>query len=247
MMQHDAFITADKGVSVPFPAYVDTACAKAVGSDQEAKSLMKYCKEHQWPYAQQKEKEPFRFGPGSRIWSSYALILPVVWAGTTVVLRISIIDKNVPFLLSKHVFKRLGASIDLEDNVVSFKRFPGKKQELHDLRSGHVAIALVDPEAKPPIVTEEVLALCASGQEVTLADPILRATLKEESLPVHGVHKVKWDLEIQEESEDDNASTDEGYNDRIVSDLDSDMDPYFDTLHTCVNVHDNNRTRAAPF
>ena len=45
-----------------------------------------------------KDKEPFRFGQGKRIYSEQALLLPVVWGDVTVVLRISIISADVPFL-----------------------------------------------------------------------------------------------------------------------------------------------------
>ena len=65
-----------------------------------------------------------------------------------VILRISIIDQSVPVLLSKHVFKRLGAKIDLEDNAIEFRRFPGKTEPIHDLRSGHVAIQLLKDDGQ---------------------------------------------------------------------------------------------------
>ena len=64
------------------------------------------------------------------------MVLVVVWAQVAIVLRISTIDQAVPTLLSKYVFKRLGARIDLDDNSIEFKRFPGVVESLYDLKSG---------------------------------------------------------------------------------------------------------------
>ena len=49
------------------------------------------------------EEEPFRFGPGHRIIAKEALLLPVVWGGHTFIVRVSVVDKDVPCLLSTGV------------------------------------------------------------------------------------------------------------------------------------------------
>ena len=78
------------------------------------------------------ENEPFRFGPGKRIWSMSALIIAVDWGGVVVILRLSVIDHNIPTLLSKHVFRSLGAVIDMHDNVLRLKCFDGDVEQLYD-------------------------------------------------------------------------------------------------------------------
>ena len=73
-----------------FTAYVDTACAKSVIGADNADDI--HCKTHRWPFALVDEREPFRFGPGKRIWSEKALVLGVLWGQAVVVLRISIVE-----------------------------------------------------------------------------------------------------------------------------------------------------------
>ena len=137
-----------------FPAYVDTACAKSVMGCSEAMEIMTCCDKHGWPYATVPEAEPYKFGPGDRIVSKFAMIFPVRWANVIVVVRISVISQRIPILLSKYLFKKLGAVLDLADNEVTFKPFKGKKENLHDLDSGHVAIELIKSGEPPPKVHE---------------------------------------------------------------------------------------------
>ena len=42
------------------------------------------------------EREPFRFGPGSRIYSSCAALIPILWGDYVVWLRASEVDEDVP-------------------------------------------------------------------------------------------------------------------------------------------------------
>ena len=142
---HEVYAMTVNGQELPFVAYVDTACAKSVVGSSAASLLLEHCQEVQWPCEEVPDHEPFRFGPGKRIWSTKALVFAVTWGGHTVVLRVSVVDPDVPFLLSKGVFKRLGAQIDLEVNECVFRRLNRGVEMLHDLTSGHVGIELVKP------------------------------------------------------------------------------------------------------
>ena len=90
------------------------------------------CVHRNWPYRVVEENEPFRFGPGKRIWSKEALIIAANWGGVVVILRLSVIDHSIPTLLSKHVFRRLGAIIDFSKNVLRLRDFDGAVEPLHD-------------------------------------------------------------------------------------------------------------------
>ena len=122
--------------------YVDTAAAKSVMCTEMKNAIVKECVRRNWPYRVVEENEPFRFGPGKRIWSNQALVIAANWGGVVVILRLSVIDHSIPTLLSKHVFRRLGAIIDLSDNVLRLKGFDEAVEPLHDLRTGHIAINL---------------------------------------------------------------------------------------------------------
>ena len=136
------YATTLAGQELSFVAYVDTACAKSVVGQAEADALEKHCKAVEWPCVRVPESEPFRFGPGKQMWSEWALVFAVVWAEHVVVLRVSVVSPDVPFLLSKSVFKRLGAQIALGARVCLFRQLDEKSEALHDLPTGHVGIQL---------------------------------------------------------------------------------------------------------
>ncbi len=71
------------------------------------------------------DQGPFRFGPGKRIWSTYALLIPVLWGKWTLVWRVSIVPKAVPYVVSRPVLTVLGRAVDLEDNLLRLKKFDG--------------------------------------------------------------------------------------------------------------------------
>ena len=91
---------------------IDTACAKTVAGETWADEVMAYCEAEGLPYRKVDESEPFRFGPGAKIWSEYDLIIPILWSSTTLLLRVSVVAKEVPCLISRPVMKRLGGVVD---------------------------------------------------------------------------------------------------------------------------------------
>ena len=101
----------------------------------------------------------------------------MVWGKVAVVIRLSIVPPEVPFLISKFVFKRLGVILDLDDNELVLKRFGTDQaravEPLYDLMSGHVAVELVPEGKAPPQISEETLDLVSSGHEVMVNDPEL--------------------------------------------------------------------------
>ena len=144
-----------------------------IGADN-ADDIVDYCKTNHWPYALVEEREPFQFVSGKRIWSEKALVPAVLWGQAVVVLRVSIVENDVPCLISKFVLKQLGAVIDLESNHVVFKKVTQKQEALHDLETGHVAIELIKSGQQPPEVGSEAIQICRDGQEVTMGKSDLR-------------------------------------------------------------------------
>ena len=116
------------GIDLMVTAYVDTACAKSVIGADNADDIVDYCKTNHWPYAFVEERETFCFGPGKQIWSEKALVLAVLWGQAVVVLRVSIVENDVPCLISKFVLKQFGAVVDLESNHVVFKKVTQKPE-----------------------------------------------------------------------------------------------------------------------
>ena len=177
---HDVHVVTLNGLELPHVAYVDTACARCVVGQAPADGVISFCKAHNWPYKLVTDHEPFRFGPGRRIWSEMALIIAVIWGGVTVVIKFSIVPPLVPFLISKYVFKRLRANIDLDVNELTLKGFPQPCIEpLYDLVSGHVAVEITKKDCQPPALDAEAFGLCEASEEVTVVDPLLRDKLAD--------------------------------------------------------------------
>ena len=142
LSEHDneVHLQHNNGRRLKFCMYVDTAAAKSVMCTEMKNAIVEECVRRNWPYRVVEENEPFRFGPGKRIWSKQALIIAANWGGVVVILRLSVIDHSIPTLLSKHVFRRLGAIIDLSENVLRLIGFYEAVEPLHDLRTTHNAI-----------------------------------------------------------------------------------------------------------
>ena len=119
---HECYVTAVNGLDLTHVAYADTACARSITGQENADSIVAHCNQNNWPYRLVSDREPFRFGPGKRSWSSQALLLSVVSGKVAIVIRFSIVPPEVPFLISKCVFKRLGVVLDLDDNQLVFER-----------------------------------------------------------------------------------------------------------------------------
>ena len=173
----------------------------------------------------------------------------MLWGGQTVVLRISIVEPDVPFLLSKFVFKCLGARIDLDSNTIEFNKLNGALETLHDLSSGHVAIELVKPNVGAPKVSDNTLKLCADGEEeVTVENEQWRKRLNA-CARSHGTHVVDIPgcSHLQETDDGDDetlkccSETDEQEEDASLF--------YFDVLNNSSALtlkNKNMRGRAAP-
>ena len=54
-----------------------------------------------------------KYGPGWRVYSERALLLPVAWGNKTFILRLSTVDHDVPCLISRLAMKTLQRVIDL--------------------------------------------------------------------------------------------------------------------------------------
>ena len=248
---HRVYVETVTGVDLPYVAYADTACAKSVVGEENARAIVKFCEENSWPHAIVEDKEPFRFGPGKRIWSEKALVLSLLWGGQVVILRISIVPPEVPCLISKFVFKRLGAVLDLDSNTLLLKRLNNAIEPLYDLVTGHVGIEIVKPNVEPPKVSLEAMELCKDGEEVTVDDAKYRRLLPVFEVR-HDVHVV--DLpETRHISFEEQPTETSTCNPETQTDIekgfseDEHQSEYLTKLLTKDRSSLNPRMRAAPF
>ena len=105
-------------------ALSDTCCARTVAGEKWMRAHLKHLRKQQEDVFVIDESRPFRFGAGPRIMSRYAVIMPISipqakkWAH----LRVSVVDQDVPLLISKGAMKQLGVVLDLEHGKVEFKK-----------------------------------------------------------------------------------------------------------------------------
>ncbi len=252
---NNTFVVTLNGLDLPYVAYVDTACARSVTGQENADALVSYCKANNWPYLLTADHEPFRFGPGKRIWSQQAVIVIVCWGGIVFGIRFSIVPPQVPFLISKYVFKRLACKIDLDDNELEFKRFGNQRETLYDLPSGHVAIELIKQDVKPPEISAETMELCKQGEEVAANDPEIRKRLANiphydnrthvVQLPSYGTPTVTFDL-TADDSESELADCESASETGNETGTEYEISEFLTDLTKNTLKH-HTRTRAAPF
>ena len=68
-----------------------------------------------------KEIGTFRFGPGSPIKSTFAVLVPIEMDNATFLLRLGVIDKEVPALMSKSVVKGFRGVVDMDKMRLEFR------------------------------------------------------------------------------------------------------------------------------
>ena len=100
----------------------DTACEKSVSGVEWAVQVEKRFEALGIPTRRIREEESFRFGPGKRVRSLYALLLPVQFGKSrrqTYLLRLSVVDRELPLLISQQVLSFLKMVIRFRDMTVA--------------------------------------------------------------------------------------------------------------------------------
>lgn len=97
-------------------AMTDTCCAKTVVGDQWARQHMMALQDAGIDFLVVRERNPFRFGPGKKVYSTGAFIFPLALPGGkgVAVVRASMVEGNIPLLLSKKALTELGGTLFLK-------------------------------------------------------------------------------------------------------------------------------------
>ncbi|CAK0872907.1 unnamed protein product [Prorocentrum cordatum] len=149
---------------------VDTACAKSVAGLRWYWRLAVYVRKN-WGIELETvaEREPYRFGPGKTIYSSQALLLPMEWDGKGAVIRISLVDEDVPPLISGGALKALEAHIHMKEAEIILGAISKARHKLRELPSGHLAMAAVTyGPGGPGAGAKEAVSRCRAGAEIAL-------------------------------------------------------------------------------
>ncbi|CAE7864835.1 Dnah1 [Symbiodinium microadriaticum] len=103
-------------------ALSDTCCARSVMGQKWAQTHMKHLHQAGLDAYIVDEARPFRFGAGPRISSEYSVVFPMILKGACGIpwIRVSVVDQDVPLLLSKGAMKAIGTCLDLGAAKVKF-------------------------------------------------------------------------------------------------------------------------------
>ena len=138
-------------------AMSDTCCAKSVAGTDWMIQHLQWMDQHDISYHIMEEMEAFRFGPGRRIHSDFAVIMPAAIAGSKVpaLVRVSVVPQKVPLLVSRGVLQGLGAILYMSEGKVDFQKLKCQV-DLVNTPSGHVGFAINDAQVGQVHVPEEI-------------------------------------------------------------------------------------------
>ena len=121
----------------------DTACARTVAGTQWLQAYSDRLASMGVKPELRKECEAYRFGTGKLYYSSFYVVLAFELGSKIAQVRTSIINGDVPLLLSKTVLAKLGMVFDIEKGQADFNKVGLKGFDLLVTSSGHPAIPIV--------------------------------------------------------------------------------------------------------
>ena len=121
----------------------DTACARTVAGTQWLQAYTDKQAALGFRPELRKECEAYRFGTGKIHYSSFYVVLAFELGNKIVQVRTSIINGDVPLLLSKTVLGKLGMVFDIEKGQADFNKVGLRGFDLLVTASGHPAIPIV--------------------------------------------------------------------------------------------------------
>ncbi|CAK0860314.1 unnamed protein product, partial [Prorocentrum cordatum] len=110
------------------------------------------------------EREPYRFGPGSAIYSRAAVLVPMERGGKGVMVRLGLVGKDVPPLTSGGALKELEARVRVGEGEIAPGAAGRSHLPLKELSSEHMAMsALGCGPAGPGAWADEAAGQCLGG------------------------------------------------------------------------------------
>jgi hypothetical protein len=104
------------------PGITDCACSRTVLGIGIFNAMVEYYNKKGMKYKIVEEEEHYRFGAGKEFVSHRAIIGLAALKGIPFVIRVSVIDGQVPLLISRKALAMLGMVYDLAGHVAHFKQ-----------------------------------------------------------------------------------------------------------------------------
>ena len=105
-------------------ALADTCCARTVAGVMWMMNHLKDLGEKGVPHQVIQDGQPFRFGDGPKMRAFCAVVMPIYVGDSKnmVLLKVSVVDEDVPLLVSSKVLKAMGGVVDLDHEQYLFRK-----------------------------------------------------------------------------------------------------------------------------
>jgi hypothetical protein len=125
-------------------ALADTCCARTVCGLPWFEKHLEVLESLNVPCIVVEDRQPFRFGAGPRVESSFAAIFPLFVGQNknAVLLRTSVVMEDVPLLISSKALRMLGTLVNLDEQCYEFRRIK-TRAELINTPTGHIGFNIL--------------------------------------------------------------------------------------------------------
>ena len=150
-------------------ALCDTCCARTVAGERWLMNYMKRLNAMNIDFYMIDEDQAFRFGAGPKKQSKMAAIIPtcVGHANQVLHLRVSMVQDDVPLLVSHRALRDMGAVMDLQKSSLHLQKLD-KTVPLRTTASGHVGFEIWNFEAMSNLGGVDWQQLVESDEEVKI-------------------------------------------------------------------------------
>ncbi|CAE7293046.1 RE1 [Symbiodinium sp. CCMP2592] len=130
----------------------DTACSKSVAGVPWVESYLNEARKIGFRPPFLEAKESFKFGASRVFEALYSIVLTFDIGGHPIMVRISVVNGDVPLLLSRPVLGKLGMVLDVDRNTADFRELRVQELQLVITDTGHPAVPI------KPIYVDSALA-----------------------------------------------------------------------------------------
>ena len=183
-----AFLSHEREQCSATSGVIDTSCARILAGTRSFENFEDELKKHATPVEVVPDNETFRFGPGAVKKSSRAVIFPVAVGQNVFSLRTSLLDEEVPLLISMGVVKQPESVIDVAQKTIEFRNIQNAKVPL-EVVAGHLTMDLRPKHASSfqKHLTTQMWDQARHGQEVPFRPSSERHAIHDPSVVHHVV------------------------------------------------------------
>ncbi|CAE7731164.1 unnamed protein product, partial [Symbiodinium sp. KB8] len=181
----------------------DTACAKSVAGTVWLQQYSDCVEQSQGKPELIRESEAFKFGTGKVHHSAFHVLVRFKLGDKVIEMKTSIINGDIPLLLSKSALAQLGMVYDVAENRADFTKVGLNQFPLVTTSSGHPAIPIVPARPDDRCTKLAIEDHGASGNRAYMAFAVSSSSLSRVVLPEWGCqYKIFYDKKLSPEDMD---------------------------------------------